>query len=245
MSPTTSNFRDLVEEETRRLASMCQYWEGVSLERNISEEAQGYIRTAIGQANLLMKERFAQFIGLIHICENNLGEKKTTCEDLQGFWDMIYFQVEDVNKKFGQLVKLQENAWCIEQPNEATSTDLTRTGHGANNMKTTKHISKKCVPTELQKARIAASRKRLAEAKARMACTASEQTPTASHEKENAVVFEAPSFFLVSSPARPKHTTSRLPQEVQEGVRSTPKQKDFLPLIRVTRSAKKVLISHN
>ncbi|XP_077503440.1 uncharacterized protein LOC144113921 [Amblyomma americanum] len=244
MAPTTSNFRDLVEEERRRLASMCQYWESVSLEPNISEEAQGYIRTAIGQANLLMKERFAQFAGLIHICENNLGEKKTTCEDLQGFWDMIYFQVEDVNKKFGQLVKLQENAWCTEQP-EATSTDLTRAGREANDMKNTRHISKKCAPSELQKARIAASRRRIAEAKARMACTASEQTPTASHEKENAVIFEAPSFFLVSSPARPKQTHTRMPREVPEGVRSTPKQKDFLPLICVTRSAKKVLISHN
>uniref|UniRef100_A0A023FT31 Putative guanylate-kinase-associated protein n=1 Tax=Amblyomma parvum TaxID=251391 RepID=A0A023FT31_AMBPA len=198
MALTTSDFRDLVEEERRRLTSMCQYWESVSLEPNIGEEAQGYIRTAVGQANLLVKERFIQFIGLIHVCENSLGEKKTTCEDLQGSWDMIYLQVEDVNKRFGQLVKLQESSWCIEQPNEATSRDLTRTGDGANNTNATKQMSKKRVPTELQKARIAASRKRLAEAKARMA------TPD---EKENAVVFEAPSFFLVSSPARTKQTS--------------------------------------
>uniref|UniRef100_A0A1E1X9X0 Putative guanylate-kinase-associated protein n=1 Tax=Amblyomma aureolatum TaxID=187763 RepID=A0A1E1X9X0_9ACAR len=234
MEPTTSHFRDLVEEETRRLESMCQHWENVPLEPNISEEARGYIRTAIGQANLLMKERFAQFVGLIQVCENNLGEKKTTCEDLQGFWDMIYFQVEDVNRKFGQLVKLQENAWCIEQPNEAIRTEI----------KTMKHVSKTSVPTELQKARIAASRKRLAEAKARMACTAGKQTPTASHDKENAIVFEAPSFFLVSSPARPKHAKSRMPQVVPDSVRNTPKQKDFSPLIRVTRSAKKCIL-HN
>lgn len=51
------------------------------------------IRTAIGQARLLMKERFKQFTGLVDDCDLGRGEKITTCTDLQGFWDMVYFQV--------------------------------------------------------------------------------------------------------------------------------------------------------
>ena len=46
-----------------------------------------------GQADLLMKERFKQFRGLIKNCEFNTGEQKTTIQDLQGFWDIVYFQV--------------------------------------------------------------------------------------------------------------------------------------------------------
>lgn len=53
------------------------------------------MRTAVGQARLLMKERFKQFTGLVDDCELGRGEKITTCMDLQGFWDMVYFQVSD------------------------------------------------------------------------------------------------------------------------------------------------------
>ena len=42
---------------------------------------------------LLMNERFKQFNGLVDNCEFKRGEKETTVTDLQGFWDMIYFQV--------------------------------------------------------------------------------------------------------------------------------------------------------
>lgn len=51
------------------------------------------MRTAVGQARLLMKERFKQFSGLVEDCELGRGEKITTCTDLQGFWDMVYYQV--------------------------------------------------------------------------------------------------------------------------------------------------------
>lgn len=51
------------------------------------------MRTAVGQARLLMKERFSQFNGLVDDCDLGRGEKITTCTDLQGFWDMVYFQV--------------------------------------------------------------------------------------------------------------------------------------------------------
>ncbi len=51
------------------------------------------MRTAVGQARLLIKERFGQFSGLVDDCDLGRGEKITTCTDLQGFWDMVYFQV--------------------------------------------------------------------------------------------------------------------------------------------------------
>ena len=54
---------------------------------------QGSIRTVVGQANLVMRERGKQFESLIHSHEFGTSEKVINSSDLQGFWDMIYFQV--------------------------------------------------------------------------------------------------------------------------------------------------------
>jgi len=40
-----------------------------------------------------MAERFKQFAGLVENCEYGTGEKEITTGDLQGFWDMVFFQV--------------------------------------------------------------------------------------------------------------------------------------------------------
>lgn len=66
-----------------------------------------------------MCQRFNQFEGLIDDCELKRGEKETKLDDLQGFWDMIYFQVEDVYKKFISLDKVKSNNW-VEVENVAT-----------------------------------------------------------------------------------------------------------------------------
>ncbi|XP_077540076.1 disks large-associated protein 5-like [Haemaphysalis longicornis] len=246
MALTTAHFRGLLEEERLRLTNLCNHWENIACsETSIGEEVHGVIRTTVGQARLLMKERFSQFAGLIHVCDNNLGEKKTTCEDLQGFWDMVYFQVEDVTNKFEQLAKLQSNGWIpVEQVVQAKAANAKR-AEQKTNPKVTKG-SEQTGMSELQKARIAASRKRLAEAKARMASAARTPPPEVAVEKEN-VVFEAPGFFVVSSPARPKQhkIIHETPECLNKTPIKTPAQKDFSPLVRITRSAKKALNLHN
>ena len=77
----------------------------------IEEEIQGEIRSVIGQGRLVMKERFGQFSGLVDNCEFKRGEKETTTTDLMGFWEMIYFQVSDVDKKFRKLEEIEKNDW--------------------------------------------------------------------------------------------------------------------------------------
>jgi len=107
-----SSFRRRLEAETERLTGLCSRWE-LSLEEglDIPNDLKGDIRSTIGQAKLVMKERFAQFGGLIDRCELNQGEKSILCSDLKGFWDMIYFQVEDVDNKFNRLSKIESNQW--------------------------------------------------------------------------------------------------------------------------------------
>ncbi|XP_014639719.1 PREDICTED: disks large-associated protein 5-like [Ceratotherium simum simum] len=73
--------------------------------------AKGLIRIAVGQTRLLMKERFKQFEGLVDDCEYKRSEKDTTCADLDGFWDMVRFQIQDIHQKFNNLTKLEECGW--------------------------------------------------------------------------------------------------------------------------------------
>ncbi|XP_031571453.1 disks large-associated protein 5-like isoform X2 [Actinia tenebrosa] len=115
-------FRDLVSSETEKLNLLCERWEKVMESDNcLPEEAKGNIRTAIGQAQLLISQRFKQFSGLINLSEDETAEKKATMSDLQGFWDMIYFQVEDVNTKMDSLEKQKEKNWIVETKQAKTA----------------------------------------------------------------------------------------------------------------------------
>ncbi len=86
----------------------------------IPEEAADQIRAAVGKARLLCnpKGRFHQFGGLVDDCEFNRGDRPTTCSDLQGFWDMVYFQVEDVDRLFRELDELEANGWVPKRREE-------------------------------------------------------------------------------------------------------------------------------
>ncbi|KAF6351115.1 DLG associated protein 5 [Rhinolophus ferrumequinum] len=103
-------FRNILQSETEKLNSHCLEWDR-KLELDIPDDAKDLIRTTVGQTRLLMKERFKQFEGLVDDCEYKRGKKETTCTDLDGFWDMVSFQIDDVNQKFNNLTKLEESGW--------------------------------------------------------------------------------------------------------------------------------------
>ena len=78
----------------------------------------GRIRATTGQGRMLIRERFVQFERLIDDSEFNRGEKYIGDEDLQGFWDMIGFQVDDMKEKFEALELAKQNKWK-QQPKQA------------------------------------------------------------------------------------------------------------------------------
>jgi len=105
-------FREDLQSEYDRLTSLCESWENTVNEVGyIPDGLKGEIRCVVGQARLVMVERFQQFSGLIDNCEFNRGHKETTCMDLKGFWEMIFIQVEDVDKKFLNLEERKRNNW--------------------------------------------------------------------------------------------------------------------------------------
>ncbi|KAM6132997.1 disks large-associated protein 5 [Phoenicopterus ruber ruber] len=184
-------FRNILRSETEKLMSQCLQWDG-KFELDIPEDAKDLIRTTIGQTRLLIAERFKQFEGLVDNCEFKRGEKETTCTDLDGFWDMINFQIEDVNKKFDDLKKLQDNEW---QPLDVPSKAI---------------VKKKTIPNGVSKPKLGAAgrtaaRNRLAAIKAAMRDKmkhdgAADCTQEKLPEVEK-VVFEA-GFFRIESPVK-------------------------------------------
>jgi len=113
MALTTDFFKQLVTNETKKLNLLCQQWTQVmDNETDITEEGFGQIRSTIGKTNLLINQRFKQFSGLIDDCQLKRGLKETKVEDLQGFWDMIYYQVQDLHQGFEHLIRLKDNKWC-------------------------------------------------------------------------------------------------------------------------------------
>lgn len=108
-------FRDLVNFETRKLEFLCEAWNNKFTEGKTPETETGHILSVIGQTRLLMKEKFKQFSELIVVAEKAINKEtineKVTLDDLQGFWDLISIQIEDMNNKFVHLEKLELNNW--------------------------------------------------------------------------------------------------------------------------------------
>lgn len=79
----------------------------------MSEEVRGKVLAATGKARLLISQKIQQFQGLCHknIAGSEGEEFPTTSEDLAGFWDMVYIQVEDIRQLFKEIKALKANGW--------------------------------------------------------------------------------------------------------------------------------------
>jgi disks large-associated protein 5 len=110
-------FRQLHVSVINRLTKQCQVWENKMDELRSqvyqpSPEVISDIHTTICQAKLLMKEKLEQYLYLVELAEKpSDGGLRTTPDDLQGFWDMVYFQVEKIDKKFLSFVEMEGNNW--------------------------------------------------------------------------------------------------------------------------------------
>ncbi|XP_028332959.1 disks large-associated protein 5 isoform X2 [Gouania willdenowi] len=208
-SPLESNhdvpyFRSEIVNETTKLTDQSLHWESKVEDESIPEEMRDRMRTAVGQARLLMKERFKQFSGLVDDCELSRGEKITTCTDLQGFWDMIYFQVEDVNKKFDALKTAEGRDWVEEHKPPPRQRKIVKKAAAA--------PSKPAGTKAAAKSRLAAIKAAMKAKKQAEDSTKGENTgesqPKVDAHTGDTVVFDA-GFFMLESPAKPPVSVRR------------------------------------
>ncbi|CAG9765864.1 unnamed protein product [Ceutorhynchus assimilis] len=106
-------FLRILEEQTSRLLAIADRVESEIETPNLTEEVIGKLRSAAGKAKLLVSQKMQQFKGL---CVNNINQSggeafPTTNEDLQGFWDMVLLQVNQVDEIFEEISKLKDNNW--------------------------------------------------------------------------------------------------------------------------------------
>jgi hypothetical protein len=89
---------------------------------DLPEEIVGKIHSAAGKARLLVSQKMQQFKGL---CTNNITQSETeafptTNEDLQGFWDMVMLQVDQVDALFKEIDTIKANNWKEVKPEIVT-----------------------------------------------------------------------------------------------------------------------------
>ncbi|XP_063920087.1 guanylate kinase-associated protein mars isoform X2 [Zophobas morio] len=104
-------FMNILNKQIIRLTGLMDKWAQYKEEENVPEEAHSIIDVTIGQTNLLLTKKFMQFRGLIETCQQSNSETPVTCEDLHGFWDMMYIQVENLDKRYENLDNLKVNNW--------------------------------------------------------------------------------------------------------------------------------------
>ncbi|XP_039261008.2 uncharacterized protein LOC120337312 [Styela clava] len=182
-------FKNLLKQETSKLEQLLQKWEEVLLDHpHIHEEVCDEIRSLNGQTHLVISERFTQFKSLVEQSEKQAlhqqlkDTKIITLSDLQGFWDMIYYQVQDVSTKFQRLDKIEQSGWNHEILHEndkklaqkkvvKKTTDARKRG----NTKSKIVANQSNGISDQEKARRIAARKRLAEARKKMAAQSQTQ----------------------------------------------------------------------
>lgn len=104
--------RTRLKNEIDRLTNEADIWSSRN-EENIPELVKDEILAVVGQTRLLLSQKFKDFNNLIDRCE---GSKKTdglkvTLEDLEGFWDMMYREVMQLDQKYRNLQLLESNQW--------------------------------------------------------------------------------------------------------------------------------------
>ena len=81
------------------------------------EDINGELAAIVGKTKLLIDGRFRQFKSLIKDFQSikergdNTKTRRITVQDLQGFWELIYLQIEDLDRRFDNLNKLYTRAY--------------------------------------------------------------------------------------------------------------------------------------
>lgn len=77
------------------------------------EYGQDRIQAIVGKSNLLMSQKIKQFLGL---CDSNITRavddvSRPKSNDLEGFWDMVKIQINQVKTEMQTIIELSNKGW--------------------------------------------------------------------------------------------------------------------------------------
>ncbi|CAE1240297.1 unnamed protein product [Acanthosepion pharaonis] len=107
-------FLKLTYKEEEKLNKLCTETTKDLDAQHLPDEVSGKMRAAVGKATLLTNQKFKQFRDL---CQNYMSptsaeeEHPTKLEDLQGFWEMVQIQIDDVYDMFAEIDLMRHNGW--------------------------------------------------------------------------------------------------------------------------------------
>lgn len=84
------------------------------------EYGKDRIQAIVGKSNLLMCQKIKQFLGL---CEKNIScalddLSRPKNNDLEGFWDMVKIQVDQVKTEMQEIIDLSNKGWPVDEHKE-------------------------------------------------------------------------------------------------------------------------------
>ncbi|XP_050095444.1 uncharacterized protein LOC126577673 [Anopheles aquasalis] len=119
----TDFYKDKVQCELARLQTLCDEY-GPYLESDtLNEHCRGLLMAAQGQTNILINKKLTKFQELIDHYESNWTDRKVRKDDLDGFWQMVALDLENLNQRFEELRTLRANDWQPIVQEEATGDD--------------------------------------------------------------------------------------------------------------------------
>jgi len=106
-----------LDEEINKIHLKIDAIETICLDENLNnrEEIDGKIRACIGKGHLLINQKLSQFRDL---CNKNINQTpeeqyKTLNQDLEGFYEMVSYQIDDIHKTFDEILFLKNNNWIV------------------------------------------------------------------------------------------------------------------------------------
>ncbi|XP_054263732.1 guanylate kinase-associated protein mars-like isoform X5 [Macrosteles quadrilineatus] len=105
-----------IQTETKRLLGMAEQWQAIVLRDTLPDHVVDEVDSLVGQTRLLTSDKFQQFRRLVVQYEQRTGTHPITLDDLNGFWDMVYLQVESLDKRYTALDSLKNNNWVMPEP---------------------------------------------------------------------------------------------------------------------------------
>lgn len=105
-------FRFQMNQEKESLLKMVDCWAKYKDENeHVDSVYLDQIDVANGQTQLLIRKKFKQFHDLCEECEKGVSQPPVLPKDLEGFWSMVFMQVENCSERFKKLETLKANDW--------------------------------------------------------------------------------------------------------------------------------------
>lgn len=114
----------ILDAEIARLQGKVRHWTEYKNEKSPPEVAFGMIGTAIGQTELLLRKKFIKFRELINIFV--AGQQNLVPDDLEGYWQTICIEIDDIDRRYAELDAWQSNEW--ENPRKSAQKTAKRVG---------------------------------------------------------------------------------------------------------------------